>query len=492
MSAYKNLLNLLSERQHLSFFQRLGSWDRECIMPSAAMPQRTSHMVYLSQKIHEFTCSNEFADALNAAEAENNKLSDVEQCNLRFIRRLFDNENAMTSEWVKQFAEQRGKNSSSWKKARAESDFSLFQKDLEKTIQLQRERAELLGYEDHIYDALHDKFEIGSKTADVQRLFATLAPATSDLLAEIKDIYPEPIAPPPGPYSEQGQINITDAILASIGFNTERGTLGTTVHPFCSRIDGDDTRLAICYVEDNALIYIGLLMHEAGHGIYNQGLPEKLLNQPAGDAISLGIHESQSRLFENYVGRSKAYCTWLLPFMQKQFPQYKDVDVDTFTKMRNSVHECRIRTASDEISYNLHIILRFEMELALISGELNVADLPAAWNKRFEELFGYAVRNDAEGCLQDVHWSMGAFGYFPTYTMGNCYAAQFFHYAKRNLPKLDEDMAKGDCSSLVKWLNKNIHQHGSRYMPNELCIKVTGEHLNPTYLLNSLRVRYLN
>lgn len=490
MSSYTTLMQQWTEIQHLNFFQRLASWDRECVMPAAATPQRTAHMVYLSGLLHERLCSNALSDALAAAEADSDTCNEHEQASLRLIRRQLDKEQALSSDWVSAFADQRGKNTLAWKAARAEKNFSLFEKHLGKTISLLRDKADMLSYADDPYDALHDGFEIGSTTADIQRLFANLAPACSDLLGEVAEHGAAPDKPP-GPFSPAGQEAVTPAILQSMHFDQERGLVGETTHPFCSRLDGDDVRLAIRYEKDNVLQYIGALMHEAGHGLYNQGLPQKYLDQPVGDAVSLAIHESQSRLWENYVGRSRAYCSWLLPQMQQHFDAFADYSADDLYRLRNSVHQCRIRIEADEISYNLHIILRFEMELALLHGELNVADLPDAWNTRFEELFGYPVRDDAEGCLQDVHWSMGAFGYFPTYSMGNCYAAQFFHYARRALPDLDQQMASGDCSALAQWLGKQIYQQGSRYLPEELCIKVTGEHLNPVYLLNSLRKRYL-
>ena len=490
-AAYKQLMSQWSELEHLMFFQRLAGWDRECIMPSAASAQRTEHLVFLNQRIHALETSTAYADALSAAEASADDLSELERMNLSLMRRSFDKSNAIDSAWVTRWSEQRGKNGQSWKTARSNSDFSIFQKDLEKTVGLLREKAEMLGYEDEAYDALHDAFEIGSSTADVRRLFASLAPACSDLIKEIQESDHVAPAIPTGPFSEARQDAITAPILASMGFDQERGVVAHTVHPFCSRMDADDVRLAVRYEPNNIFQYIGALMHEAGHGLYGQGLPAKYAGTKVGDAVSLGIHESQSRLWENYIGRSEAYSAWLLQCLQSQVPAFQGLELPTFYRMRNQITESRIRIEADEISYNLHIILRFEMELALLSGELSVQDLPDAWNKRFEALLGYRVRNDAEGCLQDVHWSMGAFGYFPTYSMGNCYAAQFFHYAKRALPDLENDAARGNTDKLGKWLQKNIYQHGSRYMPSDLCIQVTGEHLNPVYLLNSLRERYL-
>lgn len=490
-TAYKHLMRLYTELDHFRFYQRLASWDRECVMPQAAAGQRTEHIAFLSQHLHALETSTAYADALMAAEAESEGLDSLERVNLQLMRRSFDKNNKLESQWVRQWAEQRGKNGQSWRRARKENDFSIFQKDLEKTVVLQQERAHMLGFTDDLYDALHDDYEIGSTTADVKRLFASLAPACSDMIQEVKASRVDAPAIPSGPFTERQQQAITDPILASMGFDQDRGLVAETVHPFCSRIDVDDVRLAIRYEPQNILQYIGALMHEAGHGMYNQGLPKKHAGSMLGDAISLGIHESQSRLWENYIGRSRAYCGWLLSTLQQNVPDFTAFDQDKFFRLRNSVYDCRIRIESDEISYNLHIILRFEMELALLHGELAVKDLPAAWNERFAELFGYDVRNDAEGCLQDVHWAMGAFGYFPTYSMGNCYAAQFFHYAKRAIPQLETDVAQGKTESLGKWLRKNIYQHGSRYLPGDLCIQVTGEHLNPVYLLNSLRERYL-
>jgi carboxypeptidase Taq len=272
-----------------------------------------------------------------------------------------------------------------------------------------------------------------------------------------------------------------------MGFDFERGRIDPTVHPFCSGSHPGDVRITTRYAKDKFFDALGSTMHEAGHGLYEQGLPVEHNGTPLGNAVSLGIHESQSRMWENFVGRSRPFWKWCLPELQKAFGDaISHVTLDDAYQGMNLVRPDFIRVEADEATYNLHIMVRFELERALMSGDLAPADLPHEWNRRYKEYLGVDVPDDARGCLQDVHWSAGLLGYFPTYTLGNLYAAQLFEKALEDIPDLYDSFAEGDFSPLKTWLNTNVHEHGSRYLPAELCERVTGKPLGAEPLLRHL------
>ena len=375
-----------------------------------------------------------------------------------------------------------------WIEAREKSDFALFLPWLEKIVALKKEVAERVGYEGAMYNALLDEYEPYARAEEIAPVFAQLKEQLVPLVEQITAT---------GKYPARGVLDqeypieqqelLGQQVLADMGFDMEAGRLDLAVHPFCAGTSRDDVRLTTRYSADWLPGSLFGTIHEAGHGLYEQGLPADAIGTPAGASVSLGIHESQSRLWENMVGRSKAFWTHYLPKLRALFPQQLSaVDLDAFYAAVNQVEPSLIRVEADEVTYNLHILLRFELECDLIEGRVAVAELPEVWNERMEQYLGIRPPDDALGVLQDTHWSCGLLGYFPTYTLGNLYAAQFFHQAHQDLPDLEAQIAQGELGPLKTWLNEKIHARGARATASELVEEVTGAKLSADYFIDYL------
>jgi carboxypeptidase Taq len=451
-------------------------------------------MALLARMTHEMLTEPEIGVLLK--ELEDSELARQEDsiafANIREIRRVYDRAMKIPKELVEEIARVSTRAQQIWQEAREADDFSAFCPWLEKIVNLKRQEAEAIGYAEAPYDALLDEYEPGATAAEIRQVFSDLQKALVPLIHSITANGRQPrrdILEREYPVTEQESFSRTAA--SRIGFDFEAGRLDPTAHPFCSGIGPGDCRLTTRYDPrhfNNA--FFGTL-HEAGHGIYDQGLDPEHYGSPMGSAVSLGIHESQSRLWENQVGRSRAFWVFFFPQAQKAFPHVLgDISLEDFVFAINDVRPSFIRVDADEATYNLHIILRFELEQALISGDLKPADVPAAWNEKFKHFFDLIPPSNKLGCLQDIHWSMGGIGYFPTYTLGNLYAAQFMETARRDLGDLDRGFEKGEFGRLKLWLNEKIHQMGQRYRAGALCRQVTGEPLSHRHLLEYLRNKY--
>ncbi len=381
-----------------------------------------------------------------------------------------------------------------WEQARHQKRRELFLPYLEKIIALKRKEAKLLGYKDHPYDALLDEFEPGMKTKEAEVILEELKTFLVPFLRKTqKASKKRKSLRVQGHFPIEKQVAFNTMMAKEIGFDFEMGRLDTSVHPFTTTIHAEDVRITTRYKENDALYALSSTIHETGHALYEQGLLAEHFGTPLGDYISLGIHESQSRMWERIIGTSKPFWKYFYPKLQKAFPQpYKKVSFDDFYHHINTVTPSFIRTEADEVTYNLHIILRFELEKELISGKLSVRDLPNAWNKKMKEYFGITVKEDNLGFLQDVHWSIGAFGYFPTYTFGNLYSAQFYNAMKRDIPTLEKDFEKGNFKKALAWLRAKIHNHGKLYKAKDLAHQVTGEALTSVHFTNYLKEKYTN
>jgi carboxypeptidase Taq len=363
---------------------------------------------------------------------------------------------------------------------------------LENIVALKRREAEAIGYKTHPYDALLDEYEPGATTADITGVFAALR---SDLAPLVEAIIgcgrTSPRAIVERGYAVEQQRAFGEAAAAAIGFDFEAGRLDVTTHPFCSGIGPGDCRITTRYNPRHFNESFFGILHEAGHGLYEQGLPAQHFGTPLGSACSLGIHESQSRLWENQVGRGRPFWEHFFPKARAAFPQaLADVSLEQFVWAINDVRPSYIRVEADEATYNLHIIVRFELEQALVSGDLKPGEVPGAWNETFHKSLGLRPLTDALGCLQDIHWSFGGLGYFPTYTLGNLYAAQFMEQAREDLGDLDGDLRHGEFARLRGWLNEKIHRHGQRWRAGELCRVVTGRPLSHKPFIDYLRHKY--
>ncbi|MAT15264.1 MAG: carboxypeptidase M32 [Planctomyces sp.] len=493
--AYERLVELLREKKILNSCGALLGWDEQTYMPPGGGEHRANQLALLAGLTHERATTPELGDLLEQLkeiEATADPLS-VMAVNIRDARRDYERATQLPRKLVEEMTREISLAQQKWVEARRQADFSLFRKSLENIIRLKREEAKILSREgDCLYDALLDEYEPGMKAEQVQALFDPLREGVIQLLQQITDSPVEPkteILKRSYPTSRQHEIG--QAAAAQIGFDFQRGRLDTTAHPFCSDIGPGDVRLTTRYFENFFNSGFFGILHEAGHGIYEQGLNADQFGLAMGDSVSLGIHESQSLLWENFVGRSRPFWTHFFPKVQGLYPEsLGDVTLDDFYTAINDVRPSYIRVEADELTYNLHIMLRFELEQKLISGELEAADVPEIWNSRFTEYLGITPENDAQGCLQDIHWSAGLLGYFPTYALGKMYSAQFFKAAQTAIPDLTDQISNGEFRELKTWLNENIHARGKLYQARDLVKVVTGNELSEKPLLEALGAKY--
>lgn len=465
-------------------------WDQETMMPERGIALRSQQLAQLARLHHEQFTSKAVGEMIG--EAASTLAPDSAQGALvRELRRDYDRDTRLPAALVEELARVSSTAQHEWAEARKASDFARFRPWLEQLVRLNREKASCYGIPEggEAWDALADGYEPGCRAAGVERVFR---PLRSELTAFIDRV----VASPKRPNNRFNETALPIAkqeafvrfVAEAIGFDFSRGRLDRSTHPFCGGSHCNDVRLTTRFLETCLNDALGSTMHEAGHGMYEQGLPAAWVGTPLGQAVSLGIHESQSRLWENQVGRGRAFWSWAAPHLPKYFgAAVSGFSHDELYGAANTVERGLIRVESDEATYNLHIMVRFEIERALIGGQMEVADLPATWNRLYREIVGVEVPDDRRGCLQDVHWSMGAFGYFPTYTLGTLYAAQFFDAATAAIPGLQDGFARGEFQPLLGWLNQNIHAHGRRFLPGELCQRVTGAPLSSEPFLNYLK-----
>ncbi len=496
MNAYESLQERSREIAGYNSIASLLSWDQETYMPSKAGAYRAEQLGQLAGLAHRLGTADEIGGWLASCEEHLPPCVDEEEtamraANVREWRRDYDRATKLPARLVEDLARTTSLAREVWAEARRESNFTAFAPWLEKILGQVREQAESWGYTTCAYDALLEGYEPGVRAAELTPVFADLQKQLTPLLPQLQKIT-EAADPAKleGDYPESWQRRLNRQVAEAMGFDFEAGRIDTTVHPFCTEMGPKDCRLTTRYNEKDFTSSLSGTMHEAGHGLYTQGLDAAYFGTPMGTYVSLGIHESQSRLWENQVGRSREFWRHWYPVVTKQFPGLARLPLDEFWLLINRVKPSHIRVDADEATYNLHIILRFEIEQKLIAGELAVADLPAAWNARFEELFQIPVPDDRRGCLQDVHWSMGSIGYFPTYTLGTLNAAQLFAAARKQAPGLDADLKEAFYGRLLTWLREKIHRHGRRYSPSELIEQATGEPLRATYFVDYLKAKY--
>ncbi len=483
--AYVELVRRSKEVAVLQSCSSVLGWDQQTYMPKAGAGFRGDQLSLIASLSHEKATDPKIGELLAVVEGSSvvANAESVEAANVRELRHGYDRVTKLPKRLVEELAKVTADAHEAWVEARSKSHFATFQPLLEKVVALKREEASAVGYADHPYDALLDEYEPGATSAEIRHVFAGLSKELVPLIQAVADSGKKP---KPGvlerDYPVDRQKWFAESAAIAMGFNFQAGRLDTTAHPFCSPFGPGDCRLTTRYnprcFNDS---FFGV-MHEAGHGIYEQNLPVAHYGTPCGSHSSLGIHESQSRLWENQVGRGKPFWQHFFPRLKQAFPAIlDDVSPNEFDFAINEVKPSFIRVESDEATYNLHIVLRFELELDLMSGNLQVSDLPTAWNERFQKLLGLTVPSDRDGCLQDVHWSFGGIGYFPTYTLGNLYAAQFMDTVKRDVgtDSLAEQFSHGDFTALKSWLVSHIHTHGRRFRASELCRRATGNALTP-------------
>jgi len=494
--AYDALMERMRELDVIGQIGGLLGWDQEVMMPPKAAKLRAEQMAWISKEGHARMTAPEVGELLAAAESEMNG-SEVEQGNLRIIRDSYDKATKKPPEFVEEFARHRSKSIVTWTEAREKDDFSIFRDDLAKMIDMSRELAGYLGYEDNPYDALLDLYESGLTVARLDPLFAGLRDSSVPLIKAVSELEDKPDCSwvHAHPWPKEKQEALSQAFSEAIGFDFDAGRRDESTHPFCGGSNPDDVRWTTRYDEKEPYGAIFGTMHETGHALYEQGRPRDLDFQPVGEANGLGIHESQSRLWENQVGRSLAFCEWSFPLWQEHFPaNFEGVTPEMLWQAVNQVEPSLIRVEADEATYNLHIMIRYEVEKLLINGELEVDDLPDAWDDMYERFLGIRSPTRTEGVLQDIHWSMGAFGYFPTYTLGNLYSAQLLQAAEKDIGDIDEQVRQGDFEPLLNWMRTHVHARGSILEPADHIEEATGEQPKPdafvAYLADKIGALY--
>lgn len=489
--SYQTLLSTMNTVADLSAASSVLGWDQETYMPEGAVQARAEHLATLSGLAHRFMTEDSVHRAVESSETWMPELSERERRIAEVFIRDFRRAAQLPADLVEQLARTAALAQDAWKRARASSDFTVFQPLLEQTVELKKRQAEVLGGGVHLYDTLLDEFEPGMTVDVLTPVFENLRKATSTLLRDLAPyrtrvsddvLYRH--------YDESSQLAFASKVVEDLGFNMRNGRVDLTAHPFCTSFAITDVRLTTRIRPQDLRSCLFGLIHEAGHGMYEQGVSPVYARTSGAGGTSMGIHESQSLFWENMVARSRPFWEWCFPQLRTAFPdQLADISADSFYRAINRIEPSLNRVESDEVTYNLHIILRFEIERDLMNGTLSVADIPSRWNDTMLSSLGIASSNDAEGCLQDIHWSFGGIGYFPSYTLGKLYAAMFWSAIQRDVPHVEELIARGEFAPIVSWLNRNIHECGRTQQPDEIVQRVTGRSLTETDFVHHIQAK---
>ncbi|MCB1117443.1 MAG: carboxypeptidase M32 [Chlamydiia bacterium] len=452
----------------------LLGWDQETHMPQAGIKARSAQKEYIAGLRHQESISPQFEQALSELLACKD-LSAEEKAAANLWKRDFDKATKLPKRFVEKWTATCAEAVHAWQIARENNNFKAFCPHLKTIFELSQERAEHFGYKEHPYDALLDEYEPNATAEQIDTLFNELKPFLIELTSSSTS---NPTSLPPGPYPIEAQMSYVADLIQEMGLEPHHTRLDMSAHPFCTTLDPTDVRMTTHVTTDTPIPNISAVMHEGGHCLYERGLPIKFAGTPLCDSISLGIHESQSRFWEVIIGQSRPFWEYAYPKLQKTFNQLQNFSLDNFYQTINRVHPSLIRVHADEITYTLHVILRYELEKELLTNTLDPKDLPDAWNAKMQDYLGITPPNDALGCLQDMHWACGNVGYFPTYSLGNLYAAQFFATFIKTYPDYTSRIASGDLRFITAWLKEQIHSHGRLYSAPELCQIVTGSPLS--------------
>ncbi len=461
---------------------RLIGWDQQIVMPSKASIARSRQMATLSRLAHERLTSDSFRSLLDKAEKEvEGRDQDCDDfCLVRVARRHHDRSVGLPADLVEELTRSCAVAFDAWLQAKPKSDWDLFEPHFEKVLDLKKQVAEARGYAGHPYDAMIDDFEPGMTTAEVTALFDSFRPFLVELVSKISQ---SSAVAEDGPLDQEfpidGQDRFSRELAESIGYDLVNGRIDAGPHPFCAAPAGSDIRLINRFQIDNLNTALFGTLHEAGHGIYEQFSPPRFEHTPLRGGCSLGVHESQSRLWENFVGRSRPFWRYHFPRLKEIFPtQLLGYEAEDIYRAVNRVRPSFIRVEADEVTYTLHVILRFEIEVQLLDGSLKVSDVPELWNAKMKQYLGIEPPEHRLGCLQDIHWSDGLVGYFPTYSIGNMIAAQLWERIESEIPDLDSQLERGDCQPLLTWLRREVYDHASKFLPKDLVLRASGQPLS--------------
>ncbi|NBT13531.1 MAG: carboxypeptidase M32 [Planctomycetia bacterium] len=478
----------------LASVEALLGWDEQTYLPPHGGGYRAEQAAALAELVHHARTDPAHGERIvRLADGPLGRSGPPEVAGtIRLLRRDFDKHARLPARLVGELAKTSVEAQQAWRAARAESSWGTFAPWLERMFALKREQAACQLPDRDPYDALMDDYEPDASWRAIATRFDGLRTALVGLVRDCTGAAAKPDATVlERRFPLEAQRRFVHEVAARIGFDFDRGRLDTTTHPFCTTVGPDDCRITTRWDERFLPTALYGVLHEAGHGLYEQGLPRDWFGLPPGEAASLGVHESQSRLWENLVGRSIAFWSWCFPLARQAFPEaLADADAEHVQRALMAVKPSFIRVEADEVTYNLHVMLRFDLERAVVQGTLPVADLREAWNDRFERDFGLRPPSDAEGVLQDVHWAAGLIGYFPTYTVGNIFAAQLMHAAEGAMPGLDRDIAAGRFAGLLDWLRREVHAHGRLLGSERLVERATGGPVSEEWLVASLRRRY--
>lgn len=491
-SLYQQYVSEMQKIADVKYTLALLQWDQEVYMPSGSAPYRATQIATLAGILHGFSSADELGGLMKKL-SDDHSLQSKESANIKESLRNYTDQKKYTTDFVIEMNKSVSAGFNAWQNAKTKNDFKLFLPHLQKLIDLKRKECDLLGYEHHPYNALLNQFEPGATTTQLDVIFEEVKEKLVPFIQLIRN--------KKGPddhflnqhFEKAKQWDFGMNILKQLNFDFTSGRQDISTHPFTTNFNAKDVRVTTRINENDFCEMLFSCIHETGHALYEQGLPAEDYGLPSGEYLSLAIHESQSRLWENNVGRSKNFWEYNFPAAQKIFPdQFKTVSMESFYNAINVVKPSFIRTSADEVTYHFHVMIRYELEKELFQGKINAAELPDAWNKKYKDYLGLEVKNDSEGVLQDVHWSHGSFGYFPTYSLGSFYAVQFYETAKKELPGLEEDIKSGNHQQLLAWLRKNIHSKGRTLNADDLCKIVTGETLKFDYFYQYIMKKYGN
>ncbi|MFQ5437881.1 MAG: carboxypeptidase M32 [Paracoccaceae bacterium] len=483
---YDALMAHVRQSEALAQISGLLGWDQETMMPRGAAAQRAEWMGAIEGVIHERRTDARIGEWL--ARLEGGDLNEVQRANLRLIRRSFERNTRVPADLASEIARVTSVSQGVWAQARSNDDFAAFAPSLGRVLELRREEAAALADGGDLYDALMDDYEPGMTGARMADLLGGMRARLVELRDRIRgsSVVIEALD---FAFPEDRQMALARELAGVFGYDWNRGRLDKVVHPFSSG-SGTDSRITTRTETNNPFNCLYSTIHEVGHSCYEQGIRDEFLLTPLGRGISMGVHESQSRIYENQMGRSRAFCGWLFGRMRDCFGDFGVADEQEFYRLVNRVSDGYIRTEADEVQYNLHVLMRFDLERAMISGDLEVCDLEAAWNARFEADFGIAVDRPSNGVLQDVHWSLGMMGYFPTYALGNIYAGCLFAALEDAVPSLEADLAMGNPEKATGWLRETVQRHGGLYEPRELIERASGAAIGETPLMDYLERKF--
>jgi carboxypeptidase Taq len=490
LTQFKSILNDLVD---LGSAMALLGWDQQTNMPPGGAEDRGNTQSTLSRLSHEKFTSEEMGRLIEELTPYASTLDpdSIDACLIKAVKERYEKQTRVPGEWVVENAKATTMSHQVWEKARAEKNFEMFRPNLEQMIDLRRRYASFFEPYDHVYDPLLDNFERGMKTVEVQAIFNELRPQQVELIRAISERPQVDDSFLHQPFPEKEQLDFGVQVITAYGYDWNHGRQDKAVHPFCTNFGIGDVRITT-RVDPNWLnpALFGT-MHENGHALYEMGIDRSLSRLPLATGASMAVHESQSRMYENLIGRSLPFWKFYYPRLQEVFPsQFGNVSLEDFYKGINKVHPSFIRVEADEATYNLHIMLRLELEIALMEGSLEAADLPEAWNSRMQEYLGVTPPDDALGVLQDVHWSSGLMGYFPTYALGNLVSVQLWERMQADMPDMDEKIERGEFANILGWLREKVHRHGAKYEPQDLIQRVTGSKINPQPYVRYLQSKF--